>query len=143
MSGNARQAQRRARSDRGAAGLLVVGGGLLAGGAAVVAGSLVAGALTHTRAQTAADLVALGVGAQLLRDPDPCAAGAELAARNDAALRSCAVVGDGVTVSVAVPLPAALGAVTGRGEAVARARAELEYSVPPEPGTPAATAATP
>lgn len=120
--------RRRRATDTGAAGLLVVGGVFLTAGTTFAAGALVAGALSHARAQSAADLVALAVGAELLRDPDPCAVGAQVAARNAAALRTCEVVGDGVTVSVAVLLPAAISRVTGHDEAFARARAELEYA---------------
>lgn len=98
-------------NDRGAATVLVValaGLLLLVGAAAAVVGAIV---VAHRTAQAAADLSALA-GATVLADHsgrDPCAAAAEVAAANGAALTSCAVDGQDLLVGVTVPGPRWLG----------------------------------
>lgn len=83
--------------------LLLLLGGVLGLGQAAAAAS---------RAATAADLAALGAAdaARGLADGDPCQVAADLAARHEAALTSCQVLGPWadtvqVEVSVRTPLP--------------------------------------
>lgn len=97
--------------DRGAATVLVValtGLLLLVGGAAAVVGAIV---VAHRTAQAAADLSALA-GATVLAEHsgrDPCAAAAEVATSNGAALTGCTVDGQDLRVEVTVPGPRWLG----------------------------------
>lgn len=92
----------RQRDDDGAATVLVVAmAGLLM---FVMAGLAAAGGLVtaQRRAQSAADLAALGGAA---RPTDACAEADRVAAANAADLDSCEVVGRDVTVVVSVPGP--------------------------------------
>lgn len=102
---------RRAAGDRGAGSVLVLGL-VAAAGALLLAVGLVAGAYdARGRARTAADLAALAAAAAAASpgaSVDPCARAAEVAARNGAALGSCAVTGPGV-VDVAVRVASAVG----------------------------------
>jgi secretion/DNA translocation related TadE-like protein len=74
----------------------------------------------HRGAQAAADLAALAAASAHARGRDPCAAGAEVAAANDAELLSCALVGDDALVTVEVAGPRWLGQT---GDLTAQARA--------------------
>lgn len=124
-SGRSDRVRSSSGEDRGAAGLLLPVGGSLLVAAAAAAGLLVAGSTVHTRAESVADMVALGAAGALLDDPGPCPTAADLAAANRARLHSCEVAGAVVAIEVAVPLPRALAGLTGREEAEAAAAAEL------------------
>ncbi len=116
-------------ADRGTAGLLALIGALAAFGLAAVSGLLVAGTVAHTRADAAADLVAVGTAGQLLSDPAPCDTAAALAAANGVTLADCRVTGLTVGVAVAAPPPPGLALM---GKAVhATARAELQVAEGP------------
>ncbi len=112
-------------SERGSAGLLVIAGSGLVAAATAVAGALVAGAVTHTRAQSAADVTALAVAGRILADPDPCYVGGEVARGNDARLTDCQLAGASATVAVSIPLPPVLARLMPGEYAVARSRAEV------------------
>jgi secretion/DNA translocation related TadE-like protein len=73
----------------------------------VALGSVVAVGLVsaHRRAQSAADLAALAAAHALQHARDPCAAGRQIAAAQDAQLIGCAVHGEEVTVIVTVAGP--------------------------------------
>lgn len=86
---------------------------------ALVAGGVVALVATQRKVQAAADLAALAGAVDLRDGRDPCAGATEIAAANGAVLRSCAVAGRVVAVTVVVATSPLLG---GR-ELRARARA--------------------
>lgn len=115
---------RRARGERGAATVLVVGA--VASLVVVLAGALaVAGVVRDVhRARAAADLSALAAAVPLTSGGSAdCATAAQVATANDAVLASCAVDARGaVVVSAAVPLRAAVRRL-GWEHAVASARA--------------------
>lgn len=92
-------------ADAGSVSVLPLTGVVVVTGAATVAGALVAGALTHTRADAAADLVAIAAANQLLVSPEPCATAAVVAAEHSVELSRCDVRGTLVTVTVAAALP--------------------------------------
>lgn len=115
----------RPASDHGSAGLIPLIGGLGVAAATVVAGALVAGSLVHSRAEAAADMVALAAAGRILTDPDPCGVAARVADDNDVVLSRCDVAGVSVTVTVAADLPPVLRPVAGGRQAHASARAEL------------------
>jgi secretion/DNA translocation related TadE-like protein len=111
---------RRDGEERGAAALLAVamsGVLLLVAAALAVVGALV---VDHRRAQSAADLSALAGAAEAGRGGRACEAAREVAGRNGAQLRECAVQGLTVTVAVRVEGPRWLGQ---RGDLDATARA--------------------
>jgi secretion/DNA translocation related TadE-like protein len=96
-------------SDAGAATVVAVSLAavlLLIGMSAVF---VTATATAHRRAQGAADLAALAGAATLQQAGDHCAAAAEVAAANDAALVSCSVRGQDVVLTVEVDGPDFLG----------------------------------
>jgi secretion/DNA translocation related TadE-like protein len=108
------------RPERGTASLFVVGltGVLLLIGMA--AAFVVATAAAHRRAQGAADLAALAAATALQQGADPCGVAVSFAGANGASLTSCRVLGEDVSVQVAVEGPQFLG----HGwEPVGRARA--------------------
>lgn len=111
-------------SDRGAAGVLLVGGALVTA-AVVAAGALVAGVVAHSRVEAAADMVALAAAGRLLLDPQPCETAAMVAQDNDVHLAGCDVDGLAVSVTIEADLPAVLAEAMGDRRASARARAEL------------------
>lgn len=111
--------------ERGSAGLLALVAMALVVSATAFGGALVAGAVSHTRAQSTADLTALAVASRLLTDPDPCAVGVTVARGNGGELVDCRLVGATATVAVAVPLPPVLAAVLPDRHAGARSRAEV------------------
>lgn len=117
--------------DRGSAGLLGLLGAVSAVGAAAVAGAVVSATLTHTRADSVADMVALGAAATLLTDPDPCRGADELAAVNDADLISCRVDGLVVAIEVAERVPPLLRIVTPSVTGSARAELRTDLAVGP------------
>lgn len=89
----------------------------------VAAGIEVGGAVAaRHRAQSAADLAALGAAGELARGGDGCAAASRLTARNGAGFAGCFVEGADVVVRVRVVLPLGLP-VAGLGPAIAVARA--------------------
>ena len=91
------------RSERGAATVLVVAmAGVLM---FVTAGLAAAGGLvtSQRRAQAAADLAALAGASHL--DDDACGSAAQVARANGAALESCRLDGDAVTLTVSVAGP--------------------------------------
>lgn len=97
-----RQSARGPRRERGAATVLVVAmAGVLM---FVMTGLSAAGGLVtaQRRAQAAADLAALAGASSL---DDPCAGARDNALANAAALESCRVDGDEVTVEVSVAGP--------------------------------------
>jgi secretion/DNA translocation related TadE-like protein len=79
---------------------------LLVGSALGVVAAMVR---AHRAAQSAADLAALAAASAVATGDDPCAAGADVAAANDALLTSCALAGREVTVQVVVEGPHWLG----------------------------------
>lgn len=93
------------RSERGTASLFVVGltGVLLLIGMA--AAFVVATAAAHRRAQGAADLAALAAATALQEGADPCGTAGRFAGTNGARLTGCRVLGEDVTVQVAVAGP--------------------------------------
>lgn len=95
-------------------------------GLTLLAGAAVSAAVTHSRVETAADMVALATASQLLTATDPCAVAQLTAQDNDVALAQCAVSGLAVTVEVAADLPPILRAAASGRQARARARAELQ-----------------
>ena len=99
------------RSERGSATLFAVAclAVLLLLGAAL--GVVAALVRAHRSAQSAADLAALAAADAVGSGRDPCAAGAAVAAANDATLTSCVPAGREVTVSVTVVGPHWLGQV--------------------------------
>ena len=99
----------RARDDRGAAVVVVIGLVAVLVFVAAVSVGTVAIVLAHRRAQVAADLASLAGAAALQRGADPCTAAASIAARHDAVLTRCVTEGPTVLVATAVRLPAALG----------------------------------
>lgn len=115
----------RVTSDHGSAGLIPLIGGLGVAAAAVIAGALVAGSLVHSRAEVAADMVALAAAGRILADPDPCGTAARVADDNDVVLSRCDVAGVSVTVTVAAELPPVLRPAAGDRRAYASSRAEL------------------
>jgi secretion/DNA translocation related TadE-like protein len=89
-------------SERGAATVLAValaGLLLLLGSALAVVAAMVA---DHRRAQSSADLAALGGAAALASGHDACVAAARVAQANGGLLRSCVIDGLDVTVAVSV-----------------------------------------
>ncbi len=100
---------RRPRDERGSAtpfaiaclGLLLV--------VAAALGVVSAMVRAHRQAQSAADLAALAAAVAAGRGADGCAAGARLAAANDAVLVSCEMVGREARVVVRVRGPHWLG----------------------------------
>ena len=66
-------------------------------------------ALLRQRAATAADFAALAAAAEQGTPDERCRRGAVLATANGTRLVACAVAGEVVTVTVAEPLPVALG----------------------------------
>jgi secretion/DNA translocation related TadE-like protein len=97
------------RSERGSVSLVVVacvGVLLLLGAALGVVGAMVR---AHRAAQAAADLAALAVASAVAGGGDPCAAGAGIAAANDARLLACDLDGRTARVRVEVPGPHWLG----------------------------------
>ena len=88
------------RADDGAGSVLAVAMMGLLVTVAVAVGGVVGVVATHRTAQSAADLAALA-GATALQDgDDACGRAAEIARRNRARVRSCAVEGWNVTVVV-------------------------------------------
>ena len=99
----------RADSERGSVSLVVVacvGVLLLLGAALGVVGAMVR---AHRQAQSAADLAALAVASAPVWSGDPCAAGAGIAAANDARMVACEVDGREARVRVEVTGPQWLG----------------------------------
>lgn len=91
----------------------------LVGGAAVLVGA--AGVARH-RAESAADLAALGAArSAVMGDPAACAVARSVAGRNGARVTGCRLRPGGV-VEVTVSVPVRLGGL-GTREATARARA--------------------
>lgn len=116
------------RDERGAGTVLALAFlGLL-----VVVATAVAGAVglvgAHRIAQGAADLAALGAASALQDGGDACSSARLVAARNGARLRSCAVQGWEVAVTVSASGPRLLGETV---ELAARARAGPASSLPP------------
>ena len=116
--------------ERGSAGLLGLLGAASAVGAAALAAAVVSAALTHTRVDSAADLVALGTAATVLTDPDPCRAAGELAAANGVDLTGCHLTGLVVTIEVALAVPAVLRIVAPAVSASARAELRIDGDLP-------------
>ena len=120
--------------DRGAAAVWVLGCAalVLAIGVLVLVRGLAV--LARHRAETAADFAALAAANRIGLGGDPCAAAREIAAANDAALRSCTVsLGAGGrtgTVRVEVVAQADLP-VVGERSVTARARAGRLPGGPP------------
>lgn len=111
---------RPARSERGAATLLV----LSAVGTLLFVGVALAGVaalmLTQRTAQAAADLAALAAATALVGGEDACAAAAQVAAANAAALTGCDLDGQEARVRATVTGPRLAGR---RVEVMAEARA--------------------
>lgn len=110
MSSGGRAARRRSRpGDRGSVVLPVValGGVLLLVG--LVAAFVVATAVAHRAAQSAADLAALAGAGVHQRGEDGCAAAGRVAAANQARLVTCELRGAAVVVRVEVTGPRFLG----------------------------------
>jgi secretion/DNA translocation related TadE-like protein len=83
---------------------------------------LVQAAVCATKAASAADLAALAAAdaAREISTGDPCSVAAMVAAQNQVQLQSCqrgGLNGTIVLVTTSVPLPAPLGAATGRSRA--------------------------
>lgn len=108
------------RDDRGSASIFVVAclTVLLVLGAAL--GVVAAMVRAHRAAQAAADLAALAAASAVTSGGDPCAAGAGIAAANEARLTSCEMVGAQAVVRVLVRGPHWLGQIADL-EAQARA----------------------
>ncbi|WP_110180582.1 Rv3654c family TadE-like protein [Nocardioides solisilvae] len=121
---------RRARSERGAATVLVVAGAgvllLVAGAVAGVVGLVHA----HRTAQAAADLAALAGATEQLAGGDGCGRAGVLAEANGAALVRCRATAAWLEVEVEVAPPAVLGTI-GTLRAVARAGPDLGGTVSP------------
>lgn len=109
----------------GSAGALPILAGLAVTGVTAVMGSLVAGAVTHSRVEVAADMVALAAASHLLEADDPCAVAAATAGDNGVELVGCSVVGVAVTVTVSHALPPVLRQVLPGRTAEGTSRAEL------------------
>lgn len=87
---------------------------------AAALGAVAALFVDHRTAQSAADLAALAGAGAAVTGGDPCARAAGVAAANGAELRTCAVTGSEVLVTVNVAGPRWLGlspAVTGQARA--------------------------
>jgi secretion/DNA translocation related TadE-like protein len=113
------RAHARARDERGAAVVVVIGLVAVLAFVAAVSVGTTAIVLAHRRAQVAADLASLAAAAALQRGVEPCAAAAGIARRQGAVVTRCVVDGLTVLVATSVDLLPALG-----GAAVpARARA--------------------
>ncbi len=110
---------RRARDERGAATVLVLGLVAVLVLVAAVSTGTIAIVLAHRRAQVVADLASLAGAGALQSGADPCAAAAQIAVRQGAAVTRCVVDGRTVVVTTEVRLAPELG-----GRAVpARSRA--------------------
>jgi secretion/DNA translocation related TadE-like protein len=119
---------RTGQGERGSAAPFAVGaiGLLLFLGAAL--GVVGAVFVAHRTAQSAADLAALAGADALQVSEDACAAAAAIADRNGAALESCEIAGEDITVTVRVEGPRWLGQP---GDPVAKARAGPTETPPP------------
>ncbi|MBW3088298.1 flp pilus-assembly TadE/G-like family protein [Bifidobacterium sp. 82T24] len=92
------------RADKGSG--TVVGVGLVMAAAMLLSTILAVGNVLYCRsvAQTAADHAALAAATALYESSgDPCAEGGSTAAANRARLTGCAITGEDVTVTAAVP----------------------------------------
>lgn len=103
MPNSDRLANRLATDDRGAATVLWVAMLLVILWVAVIAIALAEFAVSRTKADTAADLAALA-GAQVVLTGNLCTAAEQVAADNDARLRSCGVQGTDVVITVERPV---------------------------------------
>jgi secretion/DNA translocation related TadE-like protein len=119
--------------DGGSSGLLLLVGILLVAAAATVMAGLVAATISHTAAESAADMTALAVAGRILTDADPCASGATIAAANESQLAECSVLGATVSVAVTRPLPPVLQRLLPGRQATGTARAELRVDWPALP----------
>lgn len=116
-------------AERGSASLLPVGIALVVG-FAVITTALTGGGLMRSRAESAADLVALAAAGALLQDPGPCEVGRVVADRNSAQLLECRLQGSVVQVRVAVPTPKIVSRLSGWRRVEAKAAAELLPATP-------------
>lgn len=116
--------------DRGTAGLLGLVGAASAVGAAAVAGAVVSATLSHTRVDSAADMVAVGAAAALLTEPDPCRVAEELAVANGVGLTGCHIAGLVVTIEVTHPLSPLLRPIAPGVSAAARAELRIDGDLP-------------
>jgi hypothetical protein len=112
---------------------LLIGAAIVTG-AGGVAGILVSGSLAHTRADAAADAVALAAAGALFEPEGQCGAAARIAAANGARLVQCRPDAAVVTVRIALPRPPLVERILGSGEVGATAAAQMVWDGGTGPG---------